>query len=402
MSQFDYTALSEADNAYVKGQIRANSPKKAIAKLEREGFLVVNIKREPKFSLKNFDIYSTISRLEKIYFTRHLHSFLDAGISFNQSIKIAAEQIDNRKFKEILNDVHDNITKGRTLSASLEAHSKYFSKYFIKLIRIGEESGTLDTVLSHLLKQQEKEYELLSKVRAALIYPAIILFAAIMIVVFMMTFVIPTISKVLLENGGKLPLSTRIIIGISDFLVNYGPHFLAGLAVAAYILAKLLKGKKGRWYMESLLFRLPFIKKVYIEYNIARFTQAMTAPLLSGLAVDKSLELAAETTGNLHYRESYFKGIEVVRKGIPLSEVLIGYPMLYPPNVTRMAEVGEKTGKFDHMFVKLADFYERSVFNTFNNLSSVVEPVLLLSIGLIVGFIAVSILTPIWKFTDTI
>jgi len=402
MNSYIYTALLQSDNSYAKGQIRARSMKKAIANLEKDGFLVINIKQESRFNLRNFSIYSSISRLEKIYFTRHLYSFLDAGITIDQSIKIAGEQIDNKKFKEILRDVHEKIRNGQTLSSALGAHTKYFSKYFINLIRIGEESGNLDGILKHLLEQQEKEYELISKVRGAMIYPAIIVLAAFGIVIFMMTFVVPTITSVLTENGGTLPLPTRIIIAISNFLVNYGFYALGVLVIFIFLTARLARTKKGRWFFESIYFNMPYFNKIYIEYNIARFTRSMTAPLMSGLAVDKSLELAVETTHNLHYRASYEKGIEVVRKGVPLSEVLVGYPDLYTPNVVRMTEIGERTGKFDHMFMKLADFYERSVFNTFNNLSSIIEPVLLLAIGLMVGFIAVSILTPIWKFAETI
>ena len=147
---------------------------------------------------------------------------------------------------------------------------------------------------------------------------------------------------------------------------------------------------------------MPIIKKIVLEYNIARFTRSVSAPLLSGISIDIALQLAADTCDNAHFKESIEKAVIIVRKGIPLSEVLVGYPKLYPPSVTRMIEIGEQTGKFDHMFKRLARFYETSVTNTLGNISSIIEPFLLNAIGLTVGFIAVSILTPIWKLVDTV
>ena len=401
MHSFSYAALS-SDNSYVKGLIKERSRKRAIAKLESEGLLIINIKEETGRGWNKMLNWSTISRLDKIYFTRHLHAFMEAGIALNEAIKICVEQITNKKFKAILQDIYEKINGGQNLHQSLQPHNKCFSSYFVKLIKVGEQSGRLDATLKHLLEQQEKEYDLITKIRGALIYPIILILAAVSMIIFMMIFVVPTIAGLLTEYGSDLPITTKILVGASNFFVQYGIFFIPVIILLIIFIPKLLKTKKGKWYFEELLFRLPIIKKIVIEYNIARFTISMSAPLLSGLAINKSLELAAETCQNSHYRETINKGLKFVYKGIPLSEVLHGYPRLYSPNVVRMIEIGEKTGKFDQMFARLAVFYEKSVFNTFNNLSSVIEPFLLLTIGFIVGFIAVSILTPIWKFTETI
>lgn len=403
MNTYTYSALAK-DDIYACGQIAARNEKKAAAKLEKEGFLVINVKKDENLlSWKNIIVFATISRQDKIYFTRHLQSFLESGIGLDQSLKIAAEQMANKKFKLIIYDLYERIVAGQRLSTSLEAHKKYFSGYFIGLIRVGEESGRLDNTLKHLLEQQEKEYDLISKIRSAVIYPSVIISVALLVVIFILTFVIPTIATVLTDYGGTLPLSTRILIKTSNLFLAYGiylPFILIALIIFLRYLIK--KTEKGKWYFESLIFKIGIINKINKEFNLARFTRAMTAPLSSAVSIDRSLELAADTTSNSHYRKSVKEGLRFVHKGIPVSEVLRGYPRLYPPTVTRMVEIGEKTGKMDHMFGRLAAFYEKSVSETFTNLSSVIEPLLMVAIGLIVAFVAVSVLTPIWRFAETI
>lgn len=401
MQTFNYAAI-RPDNSYIRGKIKTRSRKQAVKALQRDGLLVINLKKELKAGWQNLVIYGRISRIDRIYFTRHLHAYLEAGVALNQAIRIAAEQVTNQKFKEILYDIHERIVAGQSLYGSLNQHAKYFSSYFINLIKVGEESGKLDIILEHLLEQQEKEHELITKVRGALIYPAVIILAAVAVVIFMMTFVVPTIAGLLADYGAELPLPTRVLIATSNLVMNHG-IIIAGLSAALVVALRLLvKTPKGKRLFESLLFKIPLVKKIVLEYNIARFTRAMSAPLQSGLGIDQSLELALSTSENIHFKETIENSLTLVRKGVPLSEILIGYPKLYPPSVTRMIEIGEQTGKIDEMFSRLASFYEKSVFNTFNNLSSVIEPFLLIGIGLVVGFIAVSILTPIWQFAETI
>lgn len=401
MASFNYFAM-KADNSYVKGQITAWSMNSAIRRIEREGNLVVNMKRTAGRDWKNIVIFSTVSRQDRIYLLRHLHSFLDAGISLNQAVKIASDQVSNPKLKKILVEAHADISAGQRLSAALRKHERYFFPYFLNLIKVGEESGTLDKTLEHLLEQQEREYELISNIRGAMIYPALIILAAIAVVVFMMIFVVPTVAGVLKENGGELPLATRILIGISDFFVAYW-LFLIPASLALVIAFRFaVKTEHGKRIFESFLLKVPFISRVAREYNLARFARSLSAPLLSGLSIVRALEMTSDAVTNYHYQTALKRSSRFVSKGIPLSETLSGYPGLFPPNVLGMVEIGERTGRVDTMLIKLANFYEKSVFDTFKNITSVVEPFLLIFIGLVVGFIAVSILTPIWKFAETI
>ena len=270
------------------------------------------------------------------------------------------------------------------------------------MVKVGEKSGTLEDSLNHLLEQQERDYELITKARGAMIYPLIITIAAIIIVSLMMAFVVPTVTGILLEYSVELPLPTKILIFISNFLANNLLFVISTIIILFLAGYRLTKTKKGKWIGETILLNTPIIKHIVIEFNLARFTRAMSALLKSGIVIDEALELASDVCKNSHYKVAVAPGVGLVRRGIPLTEILKGNLKLFPPIATRMIEVGEKTGKLDHMYDRIAKFYEKSVLNTLNNLSSIIEPVLLLLIGCGVAFVAVSILTPIWKFVETI
>ncbi|PIS42610.1 MAG: hypothetical protein COT24_02695 [Candidatus Kerfeldbacteria bacterium CG08_land_8_20_14_0_20_40_16] len=402
MTLFKYTAL-DSKNSFVKGKIEAKSEKKAIAELEKEGFLIVNINQEKTSRFAKFNnIFKNVTRLDIIFFTRHLYTMMESGIALDQAVKITSEQVTNLKFKEILLDIYQRLQKGQSFYNALSHYDKYFSSFYINLIRVGEMSGKLDEVLSYLLDQLESDYDLKVKARGAMIYPSIIVSALFIMVIFMMVFVVPKISSILKEYDVELPLATRILIGISDFLLNFGLLLIPVIIILVIIFRKLKKTPKGKWRWDSLLLKIPQLNQIIIKFNLARFARSLNALLMSGVSIDVALKLSAEVSSNSHYQKSLKSGVRFIEKGIPLAEVLKGYPTLYPAITLRMIEVGEKSGKLTQMLKKLADFYEKSVAATMTNLASVIEPFLLLFVGLAVAFVAVSVLTPIWKFTETI
>lgn len=402
MSLFTYNALDKL-NTYVKGKIEASSIKKANEKLEKEGFLIINIKKEKNEKISRLNnIINNVSRLDKIFFTRHLYTMLESGMVLDQAIKITAEQTTNLKFRDVLNDIYARIRKGQSFYNSLAQHPQYFSNFYISLVKVGEKSGKLDDVLSYILEQQEKDYEMTTKATGALIYPSIIVMALIVIVVFMMVFVIPKITSVLTSYKVDLPMATKILIWLSNFLISYGLILLPIVIIAIYLFRKWTRKGKGKWRWDVFLLKIPRLNKIIVEFNQARFTRALSSLLKSGVRIDQALDLAAGVSNNSHYQKSIRAGINFIQKGIPLAEVLKGHPKLYPPITSRMVEVGEKTGKLDHMLNRLATFYEKSVNTAIGNLASVIEPALLLIIGFAVAFVAISVLTPVWKFSETI
>ncbi len=402
MPTFNYTALDKT-NSFVRGQLEAKSVKRATATLEGEGFMIVNIieDRRTKYSRLN-NIINNVTRLDKIFFTRHLYTMLESGIALDQAVKISAEQTTQEKFKIVLLDIHQQLLQGRQFHQSLAQHKRYFTNFYISMVRVGEKSGKLDEVLSYLLEQQESDYELITKTRGAMIYPAVIISALIVMVVFMMLFVIPKITEILTEYEVELPFATRALIGLSGFLGNYGLFLIPVIGVLVYLFLKWKKTPTGKWQWDSLIFKLPGINKIVIEFNLARFTRSLSSLLKSGIQIDQALILAAEVSNNSHYQKTLRSGISFVQKGIPLAEVLKADTKIYPQITTRMIEVGEKTGKLDHMLQRLAVFYEKSLTTTINNISSIIEPALLITIGLAVAFVAIAVLTPVWSYSETI
>ncbi len=402
MTLFRYTALDKND-AFTKGVIEAKNEKAARVQLDKEGFMVVNLKAEKsKQSIWLNAIFQKIGRVEMIFFTRHLYTILESGIPLDQAIKITSDQTPNRKFREILEDIHKNLQRGQTFHMALSQHPQYFSKFFISLIKVGERSGKLDEVLQYSLEQQENDFELVTKARSAMVYPAVILSALVIIFIFMVTFVVPKITSVLTQYNVELPFLTKVIIGLSNFFVHYGLFCIPVLIIIWYLFRRWKNTPKGKWYWDSFVLSLPRINMIVMDFNLARVNRSLSALLKSGMQIDQALSLTAEVTNNSHYAKSIKESIKFVQKGIAFSETLKGYPKLYPPITAQMTFVGEKTGKFDHMLTRLAVFYEKAVLTATGNLASVIEPVLLIVIGLAVAMMAIGILTPIWDYAQTI
>jgi len=403
MSYFSYSAL-DIKGAFVRGRFHDRSMRRASEQLQRKGLSVINIHRDKRRLLGSLNPnISRITRRDKIVFTRSLHTLLEAGIALDQALHIIIEQTVNETFKKVVDNLYASVQKGETLHKALGNNRKYFSPFFISLIRVGEETGNLDGSLLHLLEQQENDDELITKVRGSLIYPAVIITAALIIATLMMIFVIPQITSILTEYDIELPLTTRILIYVSDFMATYGLLVLPTAFIAGFVGFRAMVSTpvgKRRW--DSLKLRLPLVKKIVIDFNLAKFSRAMHALLMSGMSMDDALQLAAGVTGNVRYQEAILHGAKFIRKGIALTDVLVGYPVLFPALTCRMIEVGEKTGKLDHMLDRLARHYEKSVTNTLQNLSTIIEPILLLIIGVFVGLLGIAILTPIWNFADSI
>lgn len=402
MAEFSYSALNTKDS-YVKGRVEAANLKKALAKLEGEGLMVVTLRAEKVSKQFNINqLLGRVTRLDRIFFTSHLFTLLEAGVAMDQAIKVTAEQASSEVFRDLLLDVHHRVQHGESLWSSLSQHPKHFPEFFVSLIRVGENSGRLIDVLQYLLEQQERDYELITRARGAMVYPAVIIMAMFAIITLMMVFVIPQITSLLTEYEVELPLATKILIFVSQGLIKWGIFIFPLIFLMLVALIRWIRTPKGQPYWDRFLLSFPKLKSIVREFNLARISRALSALLKSGVPIDRAMLLASSVVRNTQYRAVLKNGVTFVQKGIPLGEVLRGHPKLYPPITMRMIEVGEKTGKLDHMLTRLATFYEKAVMNTLANLSSIIEPVLLLLIGFGVGFVAIAILTPIWKFAESI
>ena len=401
--QYSYKAKNSKGNAQ-KGKMKARDEDDLAKKVTNLGLVFVSCKEigDKKNAFEISKILKRVSVVDKMLFTKHLSVMLRAGLPFSRAIVVLSEQTSNAYFKEILELVRDDIQKGNQLADSLEKHPKVFNNLFVNMIRVGETSGNLEEVLDVLYLQLKKDYELMSKIKGAMTYPAVIVLAMVVIGSLMMTYVVPSLLKVFTETGAELPTSTKMIVLVSDTFSNYGIYLFLGVIILFILFFKLLKTKKGKTSFDYVILKLPTIGKIVAKVNMARFSRTLSSMIASGVPIVKALEIISETLGNTYYKESIKCASEEVQKGISLSEVIGRYDKLYHPLMMNMIEVGEETGTIQETLKQVAEFYEDEIKQVTENMSSIIEPVLMLVIGAGVGFFAISMLQPMYSVMGNI
>lgn len=346
--------------------------------------------------------FSPISISEKLFFIQHLSIMLKAGISLAVALKTLSKQTDNKRFSRIIGEVARNVERGVSFTESLKPYEKIFGQLTINMIESGELSGKLEEVLKRLYIQFKKNHELVSKVKGALTYPVVILVAMFGIGIFMMISVVPKITAMFKEFKAELPFVTKMLIGLSDSLVAHGVLYLIGLAVFVFIMVRLIKTKRGRSIFDELLLKLPVISPIIKKINLARFARTVSSLLKTDIMIIKSFQITANVLGNTRYREALNEMANKIKKGGTINEVITNYPKLFPPVVAQMIAVGEDTGELDYILEELAEFYEGEVDQTMNNLPAIIEPVLILTLGVVIGGMAVAIIMPMYTITSAI
>jgi type IV pilus assembly protein PilC len=404
MPRFIYTAKS-FDGKEKGGEADAKDEKSLAQQLRSEGFLITSIKsigKEEKTKIKLIDRFSTIPLKEKMMFARNLSVMISSGLPVSRAIQNLSLQTSNKRFKNILINVFEELQKGESLSECLGESPSVFSELFVSMVKVGEAGGTLEETLNIVATQLEKEHDLIGKVRGAMMYPAVILVAMLGIGVLMLTYIIPKITSVFKDMNVVLPPMTRAMIAISDFLKNHSIMVLV-LFVAIIFIFKFFWGSHaGKRFFGFLAIKLPITKNIVIKVNCARFARIYGSLLKSGVTVVDALKISSNTLGNYFYKKAINEGIEEVQKGISLSKIISSYPAIFPPLVYQMFEVGEETGKIEAVLLKLAEFYEEEVSQITKNMSSIIEPILMLLIGTVVGIFAISMLQPMYSLMENI
>ncbi len=340
-----------------------------------------------------------VSFLDKVLFARHLALMIRAGLPLRSSILAIKEQSKNKKFRRVLEDVVKNIERGQSLAACLSRHPGVFGSLYTNMIKVGEESGTLQQNLENLAQQLEKNYQLRKRVKAAMIYPSIIVIAIIALSIGLVFFVLPKITPIFESFKIQLPLTTRILIKTTFLLRNYGLFILIGAFGFGIFLFFLSRIKPIRMILDKIILKVPIAGKISRDVNISHFNRTLGVLLQSGVSVIGALEITKTTLGSLVYKKELERLTEEIKKGKSISNYLNKKEKLFPLIVSRMIGVGEKTGKLDETLLYVSDFYVTEVDRTTKTLSSILEPVLLVVIGLIVGFIALAIISPIYEIT---
>lgn len=402
-----------------KGEVKTGSmearDKRELAQLLRDqGFVLISASSAGSTESKDdagasrFDLGEIFGRffgvklVEKMMFARHLSVMIGAGLSLNRSLVALAGQASSKKFNRTLTLVEEDVRKGESFADALAKHPREFNELFVSMIRVGEESGTLEDVLKVLARQMKKDHDLISRVRGAMVYPVIIITVMVGIGILMMILVIPRLAEVFSDLDVELPVTTRAVIFIGTFLSENVLLVLLAIPILIFLGKIIISSSAGKNFFDWLFLRFPLISGITEKVNSARFARTLSSLTRSGVPIVRSLEILSGTLTNHYYKESIIASIEKVKKGEELNKSIAGYPKLYPPIVVQMVAVGEETGALAEVMQRLASFYETEVSNITRNLSSVIEPILMVVIGIMVGFFAVSMIQPMYSMLGSI
>ena len=338
---------------------------------------------------------------QRALFAKHLSVMLKAGLTITDALKISADSAQG-SLKKILSGVLKSTTAGHSLSESFALYPKFFSGLFISATQAGESSGTLEENLENVAKQLEKEKELVAKIKGAMLYPIVVLVAAFILGLGVAFFILPKITPLFEGMRMELPAATRGLIWFSNLIQNHGIYLIIGIVVVIVVIAWLVRQKFSHPFTHWLFLHLPVIKKISKNTNLARFCLTLGTLLKSGLNIDEAMQITQTTVGNYYYVRALTAINSRVRKGTKLSKNLEQYKDLFPVMVSRMIKVGEESGGLEETLLYLANFYEVEVETSTKSLSTIIEPILLIVIGLIVGFLALSIITPIYNITGNV
>lgn len=347
-------------------------------------------------------IFNRVKTGELIIVTKNLSGMLKAGLSLARALSVLEKQTKNQTLRKILVALQADINAGDTLSSSMAKFPNVFSKLFVSMARAGEESGNLAGALTEVGMNLEKAHNLTKKVKGALIYPGVILSAMVVVGVLMFAFVVPTLASTFAELEIELPASTRVLIFIGTFFSENLLFTFVLLFAGAFGMIKLLRAKFTEQYVDFLVIRLPIVGNLVKEVNTARTARTMASLLFSGVSITRATEITEEVVQNMYYKNVLVETRKAVEKGSPFATVFIDHPELYPTMMSEMMQVGEETGKLSDMLLQVAQFYETEVEEKTKNLSTIIEPLLMVVIGAGVGFFAISMISPLYSVLDSI
>lgn len=407
MPLYSYTALDQAGNAS-PGSLEARDEHELARALGAQRLLLLRADSK-KARLSMFSQFMDVSNgffgvstEEILMLIRNMKVMITAGVPLPKALDILSLQAKGQSMRKTLVAMREKIMQGFSLSQAMALYPAVFSELFVHMVQVGEESGTLEEALSQLATQTERSYELSSKIKSAMMYPAVIITAMIAIGIIMIIYVVPKLAESFKDLGVTLPASTRFVIGLADFLIHrWYVVILGALGVFAGIFFAR-RTEEGKRFIDTILLRIPFVSEIIVKTNAAFTVRILGSLIAAGVPIVRALEITARVLNNVHFRSVLMQGAEDVKKGAKLSQVFRQYGHVYPFVVTQMVEVGEETGKTAEIFATLANFYEDEVGAMTKNLAAVIEPVLMLIIGAVVGFFAISMITPMYSMLRTV
>lgn len=403
MSLFIYEAINE-EGRIVVSEINSSNKEEVAAILAQKKLTPIKIdlkgSKLEKKGLASKAIFENFTAVDKIILIRNLSATIKAGLSLSEALDILLADANKGIVKQFLMEAKTGVLNGQSLSRIFENNSQYFSPIFIGMIRAGESSGTLDKSLTELNRHLNREYKLIKKVKAALTYPMILIMASIGIVAVMLIFVLPRLTKSFAQNSVELPVLTKILVKLSNAL-TFSPVLDIAVVVGLFAFFKyFFKTKAGKNTLSFLMFKTPVVSNLIKKIMLVRFSRTLGSLISGALSISDSLVLTAKAVGNDYYQQAILAANNEIKNGIPLSQALRNNPKLFPNFLTSLVAVGEKTGTLDTVLKNFSNFYEDDVNNALKDLTTYLEPLLLLFMGAIVGLIAVSILLPIYQMVN--
>ena len=396
--EFIYTGVDK-NSIKQKGKLEANNEKEVIDFLRSNGITPLSLRKVEKHAvlllgrgIKNSDI---------VLFTRQLASMILTGLTLIESLKVLKDQGNKPSMQELINDLISQISEGKPFSDALSNHKGAFSDVYIALIKAAEKGGLLDKVLARLADNMEKEEDLKKRVRSAMFYPAIVVTGMIIVVVIMNIFVIPQLGTLYENLGLELPLTTKIVLGISRTFTTFWPVWIVG-PIAAFILYKRFKRtSEGAKIIDRIKLRLPVIGNIFTLAILDETTRTLSLLISSGVSIIEGLNITAAIAGNYWYKSSILSASEMVEKGVSLSDAF-SHEKIFPPMLVQMARVGESTGKIDESLLKISEYFERDLDLRIRTLTTAIEPILIIALGVSIAFLILSVITPIYSLISQI
>ena len=400
MQTFKYTARDTSTNKVIKSTISAQSESEAAKLLMAQK--IVPTKLESIDTRRGFaSLNARVSTKDRVIFTRQLATMINAGLPLAQSLNTVQEQTSNKALKNIIGEIANNVNSGASLADSFAKHPKVFNQVYLALVKAGEASGTLDQSLERLAKQQEHDADMMSKIRGAMMYPAIVLAVIVGVVVFMLLMLVPQVQNLYDDMGRELPLQTRILTSVANFVIDYWYIVLLVSIGVIFLLRRWIQTDSGRKAWDTFKLNMPLFSTLFRKLYMARFSRTCETLLGSGVPMLESLKISADATNNVVVREQILRGADKVKNGKALSEGLTGEDYILP-FVPQMVKIGETSGGIDSMLGKVADYYEKEVDNTIKSISTLIEPILMVIMAGLIGFIVLAVLLPIYALSDSV
>jgi type IV pilus assembly protein PilC len=381
------------------GEIEAENEQGAISKLKQKNISVTSVKK--KFESDFLSNKKPITERDIVIFTRQFSTMVDAGLPLVQCLEILGKQADNPSFGEIITKIKVDIESGSNLSDAMRKHPKVFNSLYANLVEAGEAGGILDTILGRLANYIEKALALKKKVKSAMVYPSAIISVAFVVVAFLMVFVIPTFATMFSRGGAELPGPTALVMSVSDFFRNQWYFILGGPVLFFFLFKKVYATERGNIEIDRIFLKLPVMGMLIRKVSTAKFSRTLGTLISSGVPLIEGMDICARTAGNKIVEIAILNAIEAIKEGETIAAPL-ARENVFPPMVIQMIDVGESAGALDAMLSKIADFYDEEVDTAVEALTALLEPMLMVFLGIVVGFIVVAMYLPIFKMGETV